>query len=70
MRSPSCRAVPTALTQIQGNLHPPLAKPLIEIGKLVIGGLADFYATDVPKIFADELKGQAATDFAAANNAA
>ncbi len=64
------KAVPVALAQIKENLHGPLARPLIAIGKIVIGGLADFYESDVPKIFSDELKGAAATEFQSANSAA
>jgi len=62
--------VPLALEQIKTNLRGPLAKPLIAIGKIVIGGLADFYENDVPKIFAGQLSGAAAKDFSAANSSA
>lgn len=61
------KAVPGALAQVKENLRGPLAKPLIEIGKIMIGGLAEFYATDVPKVFEAELKGSAATEFNSAN---
>lgn len=64
------RAVPTALAQIQANLRPPLSAPLVRIGKVMIGGLADFYETDVPKVFAPALTGERAEHFATANSAA
>ena len=63
-------AVPAALAQIRENLRGPLAPPLIDIGKVAIGGLAEFYEQDVPKVFAAVLAGQRAADFAAANTAA
>jgi len=63
-------AVPTAIAQIKENLRGPLAKPLIAIGKVMIGGLADFYEQDVPKVFAPALKGPRAAEFNAANAAA
>jgi hypothetical protein len=64
------KSVPLALQQIKENLRGPLAKPLIAIGKIEIGGMANFFQSDVPKIFAAELKGTAATEFESANSAA
>jgi len=61
------RAVPAAVAQIKANLSGPLSKPMISIGKITIGGLADFYEQDIPKVFAPALQGQRAADFAAAN---
>lgn len=64
------QAVPTAIAQIKANLSGPLPKPMIEIGKIVIGGLADFYEQDIPKVFAPALTGGRAKEFANANAAA
>ena len=50
------KAVPQGLAQAKENLRGPLAKPLVDIGIPTIGGLADFYAQEVPKIFAPVLK--------------
>jgi len=64
------RAVPAALEQIKGNLKMPMAKNLIKIGRQTIGGLADFYAKDVVKVF-EPVKDEASQkDFKEANDAA
>jgi hypothetical protein len=64
------RSVPQALKQIQANLKLPLARPLAKIGRRTIGGLADFYADDVPAIFAPVKDARLQQEFAAANRAA
>ncbi len=61
------RAVPAVIAQIKENLRGPLSKPMLSIGKLTIGGLADFYEQDIPKVFASALQGQRGAEFAAAN---
>jgi len=62
--------VPNALSQIKENMKLPLAKNLIKIGRQTIGGLADFYAKDVPKVF-EPVKDEASQkDFKEANGAA
>lgn len=63
-------AVPGALKQIEENLQGPLAKPLIAIGRVTIGGLADFYENDVPKVFAGVNDPARQAAFKAANTAA
>jgi len=62
--------LPSALEQIKGNLHQPIAKNLIAIGRQTIGGLADFFAKDVVKIFAPVQDQQLQNDFKAANDGA
>jgi len=62
--------LPSALEQIKGNLHQPMAKNLIAIGRQSIGGLADFFAKDVVKIFAPVQDAQLQNDFKAANDGA
>ena len=47
------RAIPQAAAQIRANLRTPLSKPLAERGISAFGGLAGFYASDVPKVFAN-----------------
>lgn len=62
--------VPAALAQIKANLKQPMAKNLLKIGRQTIGGLADFYTKDVPKVF-EPVKDEAAQkDFKEANDAA
>src|SRR6478736_1876261 len=64
------KSVSVALAQIKENLKGPLAKPLAAIGQQAIGGLADFFEQDVPKVFASELTGARKAEFEAANAAA
>jgi Bacterial protein of unknown function (DUF885) len=64
------RSVPVAVAQIKENLKGPLAKPLAAIGRVAIGGMADFYEQDVPKVFARELTGAKKVEFEEANAAA
>jgi uncharacterized protein (DUF885 family) len=59
--------VPAALEQIKGVLKSPMAKNHIKIARQTIGGLADFYEKDVPKIF-EPVKDEASQkEFADAN---
>ena len=62
--------VPPALAQIKANLKLPLPKTFVAIGRKTIGGLADFYAKDVPGVFASVQDGQLHKEFQAANAAA
>ncbi len=62
--------VPNALAQIKANLKMPMAKTLIKIGRTTIGGLADFYAKDVVKVFEPVKDEQSQKDFKEANDAA
>lgn len=62
--------LPAALEQIKGNLKGPLAKNLIAIGRQTIGGLADFFAKDVVKVFEPVKDEQLQKDFKEANDGA
>ncbi|MGI9034950.1 MAG: DUF885 family protein, partial [Pyrinomonadaceae bacterium] len=64
------RNVPNALAQIKANLKMPMAKTLIKIGRTTIGGLADFYEKDVPKVFESVKDEQSQKDFKEANDGA
>src|SRR5512140_166641 len=46
-------AVPAAVEQIKRNLHPPLARPFIDIGETVFGGFATYFQNDVPAVFGE-----------------
>jgi uncharacterized protein (DUF885 family) len=64
------KAIPTVTAQIQTNLHPPLARSMIDVGRLRYGGFAAYLTNDVPKVFA-EIKDTALTaQFKTANAAA
>ena len=45
------RNLPAALSNIKSSLRPPLAMNLVKIGRQTIGGLSDFMATDIVKVF-------------------
>ena len=64
------RAIPQAAAQIRANLRTPLSKPLAERGISAFGGLAGFYASDVPKVFADVKDAALQKAFADANTGA
>ena len=62
--------LPAALQQIKGNLKTPLDKNLIAIGRQTIGGLADFFAKDVAKVFEPVQDAGLQNDFKTANDGA
>lgn len=62
--------VPAAITQIKNNMKLPMARNLIKIGQQTIGGLADFYGKDVPKVFEPVKDDQSQMDFKEANEGA
>ncbi len=64
------KAVPAAIQQIRANLRLPLPRTYVKIGRTSIGGLADFYAKDVPAVFASVNDQNLQTDFRAANDGA
>lgn len=64
------RNLPAALQQIKANLKSPMDKNLIAIGRQTIGGLADFFAKDVAKVFEPVQDAQLQNDFKAANEGA
>ncbi len=64
------RNVRTATAEIRANTRTPLSKPLAERGISAFGGLADFYTSDVPKVFADVKDPALQKDFAEANSGA
>jgi hypothetical protein len=61
------KSVPAALEQVKKNLKFPMGPTLIKIGKTTIGGLADFYEKDVPKVFESVKDEQSQKDFKEAN---
>ena len=61
-------AIPQATLQIRANLRTPLSKPLVERGISAFGGLAGFYASDVPKVFAEVKDEALQKEFKTAND--
>jgi uncharacterized protein (DUF885 family) len=55
------RAIPGAAREIQANLHTPLPKSYVAIGRIRFGGLVSFLRTDAPKAFT-EVKDSAVLD--------
>jgi len=64
------RSVTQAAAQIRANLRTPLARPLLERGVSAFKGFADFFAKDVPAVFAEVKDEAAKKEFADANAAA
>ena len=64
------KAVPGAVAQIQANLHPPLKRPFIDVGRLRFGGLAAYLRDDIPAAFADAKEPALQAEFREANAAA
>lgn len=61
------RAIPHAAAQIRSNLHPPLPRTYVDIGRTIFGGLADYYEKGVPAVFASVKDAQLHKEFQAAN---
>lgn len=59
--------VPRAAEQIRHNLRTPMPKTFVEVGRIGFGGLASFFETDVPKIFASVQNADLQKEFAEAN---
>jgi uncharacterized protein (DUF885 family) len=64
------RATQQAAAQIRTTLRTPLARPLAERGVSMFAGLAGFFASDVPKVFAEVKDEALQKEFAEANDGA
>ncbi len=64
------KAVPGAVALIQANLHPPLSRPSIDVGRLRFGGLASYLTNDIPAAFAGAKDAALEAEFKRANAAA
>lgn len=64
------RAIPGIAANIRANLRTPLPKTFVEYAVKAFGGFADFYAQDVPKVFASVDDVAAQKELASANAAA
>jgi uncharacterized protein (DUF885 family) len=64
------RSVQRAAAQIRANLRPPLARTLLERGVSGFSGYADFYRSDVPKVFASVTDAALQKQLAEANEGA
>ncbi len=64
------RAVPKAVAELRGNVALPLPRTWIKISRRALGGLAGFYAEDVPKVFAPVKDEALQAEFRDANAAA
>lgn len=64
------RGVPAMLDQARANLRPPLARPLIEIGRARYGGLATYLLDDVPGVLSGVTDPTLQREFLEANRAA
>ncbi|MES2304698.1 MAG: DUF885 domain-containing protein [Gemmatimonadota bacterium] len=64
------KGLPAALAQVKSNLRPPLARPLIDIGRTRYGGLAAYLKNDVPGVFTSVTDTALQGEFRTANAAA
>src|SRR6185369_16720754 len=64
------RAIPVAVGQIRDNLRPPLPRSYLDIGRTIFGGLAAYYETEVPAVFAAVKDPQLQKEFSSVNAAA
>jgi hypothetical protein len=64
------RAVPKAAEQIRANLRTPMPRTVAQVGCQTLGGLAGYFTTDVPPIFAAVEDPRLQEDFRTANAAA
>ena len=64
------KAVPGAVAQARANLRLPLARPMIDIGRLRFGGLASYLTNDIPATFAGAKDAALEAEFQTANAAA
>jgi Bacterial protein of unknown function (DUF885) len=64
------QAIPQIAADVRANLKMPMPKTLLERGIDAFGGYAQFYRTDVSKVFASVQDPQAQKDLAAADTAA
>lgn len=62
--------IPKAVVQIRANLRMPMARTLLEFGISSFGGMAEYFAHDVPAVFADVENETLQAEFAHANAAA
>jgi hypothetical protein len=46
------KAIPRAAGQARANLKTPMPRTYVQLGRILFGGLASFYANDVPPVFA------------------
>lgn len=60
------RNIPKAAAQIRTNLHPPLPRTYIDVGKTLFGGLAKFYENDSKAAFASVADAKLKREFALA----
>jgi hypothetical protein len=64
------RAIPRAAEQIRANLRTPMPRSFAHLGLQTLGGLADYFESDVPPIFAKVEDPALHEDFRKANAAA
>ncbi|MBC8022045.1 MAG: DUF885 domain-containing protein [Burkholderiales bacterium] len=61
------KAIPRAAAQARANLKTPMPRTYVQLGRIIFGGLASFYANDVPAIFAPVADARLQEEFRAAN---
>ena len=61
------KAIPRAAGEARANLKTPMPRTYVQLGRILFGGLATFYANDVPATFAAVADAKLQEEFRAAN---
>lgn len=64
------KGIPRLAGQVRANLKTPMPRTYVQLGRILFGGMAKFYANDVPGIFASVADPALQSEFRAANAAA
>jgi hypothetical protein len=64
------REVPRAARQVRANLRTPMPRTWVAVGRITFGGLARYYAEDVPGVFAEVKDATLQREFQEANEGA
>jgi uncharacterized protein (DUF885 family) len=64
------KGIPRLAGQVRANLKTPMPRTYVQLGRILFGGMATFYANDVPAIFASVADPALQSEFRAANGAA
>jgi len=64
------KGIPRLAAQVRANLKTPMPRTYVQLGRILFGGMATFYANDVPTVFASVADPALQSEFRAANGAA
>ena len=61
------KGIPRLAAQVRANLKTPMPRTYVQLGRILFGGMATFYANDVPGVFASVADPALQSEFRAAN---